>query len=302
VARYQTRHDLPLGAIDAKTIRAMNVPAKEWVNQLRVNLERARWIMPIDDPTYLMVNIAAFEIVFVRANKFVWRTDVQVGRTFSQTPLFRGEIKYFVLNPTWTVPPGVLAETVLPAAQHNPGYLRERGLQVLDDTGHEVTPESVSWKKFTAASLPYTIRQTPGESNALGIVKFMFPNQYHVYLHDTPNKAGYGARVRTMSWGCIHVKEPLELAAHLAAGTQWSLEAVQKQVKTGRSATVFLTKPVPIYLLYWTAEVPEGGELRFHADVYNRDRRVLTALNRPAVRRKDKRRVDVVADANQQDP
>jgi murein L,D-transpeptidase YcbB/YkuD len=165
-----------------------------------------------------------------------------------------------------------------------------------------VTPESVSWKKFTAASLPYTIRQTPGEGNALGVVKFMFPNQYHVYLHDTPNKAGYGARVRTMSWGCIHVKEPLELAAHLAAGTQWSLEAMQKQVKTGRSATVFLTKPVPIYLLYWTAEVPEGGELRFHADVYNRDRRVLSTLNRPAVRRKEKRRADVVADVNQEDP
>jgi murein L,D-transpeptidase YcbB/YkuD len=302
VTRFQTRHDLPLGAIDSNTIRTMNMPAKVWINQLRVNLERARWIMPIDDPTYLMVNIAAFELDFVRDGKRVWRTDVQVGRTYSKTPLFRSLIKYFVLNPTWTVPPGVMAETVLPGAQHNPGYLRERGLQVLDDAGHEVTPESVAWKKFTAETLPYTIRQTPGEGNALGVVKFMFPNKYHVYLHDTPNKAGYGARVRTMSWGCIHVKDPLELAAHMAAGTTWSLETIQKQVKSGKSATVFLTKPVPVYLLYWTAEVPEGGELLFHADVYDRDRSVLAMLNRPARLRKEKRRVDEEQEVTQDEP
>jgi murein L,D-transpeptidase YcbB/YkuD len=291
VESFQKRHDLPIRSkIDAGLIRTLSLPPKVWIDVLRVNLERARWILRVDDPTYVLVNIAAFHMYYVKAGKRVWEKDVQVGRTFSQTPLFREEIKYFVLNPMWTVPPSVLAETVLPSAKQNPRYIRDRGLHVFDDTGHEVAPESVNWHKFDASNLPYTITQDPGEGNALGVIKFMFPNQYHVYLHDTPNQLGYDARVRTMSWGCIHVKDPLELAALLVEGTQWTLPAIQAQVKGGKGATVYLPKPVPVYLLYWTAEVDHNDKLLFHNDVYNRDRSVLSLLNKPPRKRREARR------------
>jgi len=291
VESFQKRHDLPIRSkIDGALVRTMSLPPKVWIDMLRVNLERARWILRVDDPTYVLVNIAAFHMYYVKDGKRVWDNDVQVGRTFSKTPLFREEIKYFVLNPLWTVPPGVLAETVLPNAKKSPRYIRERGLHVIDDTGHEVAPESVNWHKFDAKNLPYSITQDPGEGNALGVIKFMFPNQYHVYLHDTPNQLGYEARVRTMSWGCIHVKDPLELAALLVEGSKWTLPAIQAQVKRGRPETVSLSKPVPIYLLYWTAEVDQNDNLVFHNDVYNRDRTVLSFLRKPAKKRRDNRR------------
>jgi L,D-transpeptidase YcbB len=291
VESFQKRHDLPIRSkIDGGLLRTMSLPPKVWIDVLRVNLERARWILRVDDPTYVLVNIAAFHMYYVKAGKRVWEKDVQVGRTFSQTPLFREEIKYFVLNPMWTVPPGVLAETVLPSAKKSARYIRDRGLHVFDDTGHEVAPESVNWHKFEASNLPYTITQDPGKENALGAIKFMFPNPYHVYLHDTPNQLGYDARVRTMSWGCIHVKDPLELAALVVEGTQWTLPTIQAQVKSGKSATVYLPKPVPVYLLYWTAEVDRDDNLVFHSDVYNRDRKVLSELNKPPRKRRDVRR------------
>jgi len=291
VESFQKRHDLPIRSkIDATLLRTMSLPPKVWIDVLRVNLERARWILRVDDPTYVQVNIAAFHMAYVKDGKRVWEKDVQVGRTFSQTPLFREQIRYFVLNPLWTVPPGVLAETVLPSAKKSASYIRERGLKVFDDTGREVAPESVSWHKYEAKNLPYTITQGPGENNALGVIKFMFPNQYHVYLHDTPNQLGYEARVRTMSWGCIHVKDPLELAALLVEGSKWTLAAIQAQVKRGKTETVTLAKPVPIYLLYWTAEVDSEDKLVFHNDVYNRDRTVLQQLNKPPKKRRDIRR------------
>lgn len=291
--RFQKRHSLRVGKLDTATIRTMNQPPKVWIDQLRVNLERARWILPFEEQTYVMVNIAAFEIFLVKNGKRVWSNAAQVGRTFSKTPLFRDEIQYFVINPTWTVPPGVLAETVLPAAKKDPGYIRQRGLHVIDDAGHEVAPESVAWSKFDAKNLPYTLTQKPGDANALGVIKFMFPNKYHVYLHDTPNQLGYDARVRTMSWGCIHVKDPLELAAQLVNDGKWSLEALQAKVKAGKTETVYLNPPVPVFLLYWTADVTDDGVLEFRPDVYSRDRKVLSALKRaPKLRRENRRGED----------
>jgi len=217
---------------------------------------------------------------------------VQVGREFTKTPLFRDEIQYFVLNPTWTVPPGILAETFLPQAKKNPAYLRKRGLRVYDLKGVEVAPESVNWKKYQANNLPYRLTQSPGPENALGAVKFMFPNPYHIYLHDTPHQADFGAPLRTTSGGCIRVKDPRRLAEYLVEGSKWTRAAIDARVKSGKTETVFLAKPIPVYLLYWTAEVTEDGALRFHTDVYDRDRPLLAALNEePRLRNKSRRGV-----------
>ncbi|HKO92309.1 MAG TPA: L,D-transpeptidase family protein [Polyangiaceae bacterium] len=287
---FQHRHALPGGELDAQTVERMNLPPKVWIHQLRVNLERARWILPASDPTFVVVNIAAFEIYFVKDGARVWSEIVQVGREFAQTPLFRDEIQYFVLNPTWTVPPSMLAETFLPQAKKNPASLRKRGLRVYDRRGREVAPESVPWRKYQANNLPYRLTQAPGPENALGAIKFMFPNPYYIYLHDTPNQAAFDAQVRTTSGGCIRVRNPLQLAELLSADSHWNQDALDARVKRGKTESVYLTTPVPIYLLYWTAEVTQAGELRFYSDVYGRDPPVLSALDQaPRLRNKARR-------------
>jgi murein L,D-transpeptidase YcbB/YkuD len=196
-----------------------------------------------------------------------------------------------VLNPTWTVPPGVLEDSVLPAAKKDPGYIKQRGLKVFDSSGKEVAPRSVNWKRYTAATLPYTLRQDPGPNNPLGTVKFVFPNRYSVLLHDTPNQLGYDRRLRAMSWGCIHVQDPLQLAAWIIDDPKtWSLEAVEAQVNSKKTKTIHLDPPMRVSLYYWTVEVGDDAALQFLPDTYRRDGRVLRALNGPVKIRKTHRR------------
>jgi len=281
VHRFQRRHRLPEGDLSRLTINAMNVPAKKRVDQIRVNLERARWILRDIKPTMVFVNIAAFEIYFMKDGKRVWQNEAQVGKTFTKTPIFTDDIEYLVLNPTWTVPPGVLADSVLPAAKRNPAALKEKNIRVFDASGKEVPAASVNWKRYTAENLPYKLRQDPGPDNALGAAKFMFPNPYHVYLHDTPNKLGYDRRLRAMSWGCIHVQDPIALAALVVGDPNWSLEALQEQVESGKTKTIHFAHPVPVALLYWTVDIADDGDVVFYPDVYDRDGYVLRALNGP---------------------
>jgi murein L,D-transpeptidase YcbB/YkuD len=298
VVRFQKRHHLPVAAISNLTIDAMNVPVEKRIEQIRLNLERARWILRDVPDRLVLVNAAAFEIYYYEKDKLIWQNRAQVGRTVSETPQYRDDIQYLVLNPTWTVPPGVLESTVLPAARANPSYITQKRLRVLDPDRGELNPKKVKWSKYTAANFPYVLRQDPGPDNALGAIKFMFPNKYHVYLHDTPNQGGYNARQRDMSWGCVHVFEPLELAEKLIADPKWNLSALEKQVSSGDSATVYLDKPVPVMLLYWTVAVPKDGPVEFIPDVYKRDRAVLKALEKDAKRRRDRRRSDEDATAS----
>jgi murein L,D-transpeptidase YcbB/YkuD len=293
VHRFQKRNRLPTGDLGRKTVLAMNVSVKQRIDQIRVNMERARWITRDVRPTQVVVNIAAFEIFFLKDGKQVWRNEAQVGKTFTQTPLLVEEIDYLVLNPTWTVPPGVLEDSVLPAAKKDPRYVEKRGLRVFDSSGREVRASSVNWKRYTASTFPYTLRQNPGPDNPLGTVKFIFPNRHSVLLHDTPNQLGYDRRLRAMSWGCIHVQDPLELAAWLIDDKKdWSLAAIEAQVKSRRTKTIHFETPVRVSLFYWTVDVSDDGLLIFYHDIYKRDRRVLRALNGPFKVRKTHRRGD----------
>jgi len=293
VHRFQKRNRLPTGDLGRKTVLAMNVSVKQRIDQIRVNMERARWITRDVRPTQVVVNIAAFEIFFLKDGKQVWRNEAQVGKTFTQTPLLVEEIDYLVLNPTWTVPPGVLEDSVLPAAKKDPRYVEKRGLRVFDSSGREVRASSVNWKSYTASTFPYTLRQNAGPDNPLGTVKFIFPNRHSVLLHDTPNQLGYDRRLRAMSWGCIHVQDPLELAAWLIDDKKdWSLAAIEAQVKSRKTKTIHFETPVRVSLFYWTVDVSDDGLLIFYHDIYKRDRRVLRALNGPFRVRKTHRRGD----------
>jgi len=205
-----------------------------------------------------------------------------VGREARRTPIFRADMKYLVLNPTWTVPPGILGSDILSAGANAGAVVKRKRLRVIDGSGREVDPSTVSWGRYSARNFPYQLRQDPGPANALGRIKFMFPNPYLVYLHDTPSKEKFEASDRALSSGCIRVEDPFGLAdALLRGGEGWTRARIDEVVASEKTTTVWLPEPVPVLLLYWTARPMPDGEVRLFRDLYHRDPKVLAALARP---------------------
>jgi murein L,D-transpeptidase YcbB/YkuD len=278
---FQQRHALAAdGVLGRNTLAALNVPVGYRIEQLRMSLERARWVSASVPADFVAVNIASFEAGLVRGGELVWSSRVVVGRFARQTPIFRGDMTYLVLNPTWTVPPTILRKDVLPKIKKDIGYLRRENIRVLDRNGREVNPAGVNWAAYTKGA-PYTFRQDPGPANSLGRIKFMFPNEHAVYLHDTPAKQLFDKPERTFSSGCIRVEDPLRLAELLLDDPAWTRAALEAAIATGETRTVRLRRAMPVLLLYWTALADADGTVRFFRDVYGRDARLLAALNGP---------------------
>jgi murein L,D-transpeptidase YcbB/YkuD len=282
VQRFQERMGLvPDGTVGARTIAELNVPIEARISQLRVNLDRGRVLLQDLPPEFVVVNIASYWIYFVRGEEVVWSARAQIGKTYRRTPMFRSTIEYLVLNPTWTVPPGIIRNDILPAAQRDPASITRRDLRVLDAGGKEVDPASVDWSRFKSGNIPYTLRQDPGPRNALGRVKFMFPNSYSVYLHDTPSQSLFEAPDRAFSSGCVRVERPLELAVMLLADpAEWSAETVRKTIDAGTMRSVTLANKMPVLLAYWTAWLDPQGRVNFRRDVYGQDAQWASALSR----------------------
>ena len=228
----------------------------------------------------VVLNIAGFRLFLVRRGEIAWTSRVMVGTPYRQTPVFRGDISYLEVNPTWTVPPTILAKDVLPAIRQDIGYLAAKDLRVLDHSGHEVDPAAVDWQK-RSGGFPYLIRQSPGPKNALGRIKFMFPNEHAVYLHDTPSKYLFSQAERAFSHGCIRVEHPFDFAEQLLGPDGWDQQKFQEVLDAGKTKTVHLSKPLPVFLLYWTAMVEPNGVVHFFNDVYSRDTAVAEALDEP---------------------
>ena len=283
VRRFQERHGLDAdGAVGRQTLAALNVPVEARIDQLRVNMERIRWVFRDLEPRFLLVNIARYRVLLVENQEVVWRTRAVVGRPYRQTPVFRARMTYLEFNPTWTVPPTILREDLLPDIRRDPGVLQRRHMTVLDLQGRPVDPGTIDWPAVTARNFGHMIRQEPGPDNALGRVKFMFPNPYHVYMHDTPARELFARAARSLSSGCIRIERPFELVDILLAGTQWDRAAIEQVLASGRTRVVNLPQPITVLTLYGTA-VPEGGQVHFAPDVYQRDGRLLAALDMPFV-------------------
>jgi murein L,D-transpeptidase YcbB/YkuD len=285
--RFQVRHFLaPDGAVGSATRRELNVSVAQRIDQIRVNLERARWVLhQRADGDFVIVDVAGFEVRYVRDRAVIWKTRAQVGQPYRQTPIFRSTIEEVVLNPTWTVPPGILAKDILPAARRDPAYLEKRGLRVIDRDGRPVASANVDFTRYTGATFPFMIRQDPGPSNALGRVKIMFPNPYLVYLHDTPSQALFEREQRAFSSGCIRTERPLELVELLLANPdRWSRAMIDGAVASGTTRTIRLPKPVPVLILYWTVDRDGEGAIVFKPDPYGRDPKLLKALDRRFLR------------------
>lgn len=283
VRRFQARHGLDAdGVVGPATLAALNTSADERARQLEINMERWRWLPADLGARHIEVNIAGFDVKVVEGGQTVRRHRAIVGREYRQTPMFSGTMTYLVLAPYWHVPPTIASVDKLPAIKSNPGILAAQRFTVLDlSTNDSVDPASIDWQALTGAELNrrYRLRQDPGPFNALGNVKFMFPNQHNVYLHDTPSRELFSRTSRDFSSGCIRIENPLELAEYLLADQAgWSRGRIDEAVAGGVERTVRLTRAVPVHLLYWTAWADEDGTVQFRSDLYGRDRVVWQAL------------------------
>jgi murein L,D-transpeptidase YcbB/YkuD len=279
VQRFQERTGLdPDGVLGKRTTAELNVPVGRRIDQLRASLERARWVIRDVEEDLLLVDIAGFKLHLFRDAEEVWVTRVQVGKPYTSTPIFKAAMTHLVFNPSWTVPPGILNKEVLPALRRDPSYLGAHNMSVVRSDGSVVDPSTIDWSK----RFPYSIRQEPGPKNSLGRVKFMFPNEYFVYLHDTPSKQLFNRADRAFSHGCIRVEDPLRLAELVLAGTEgWDRAAIDRVVTSEKTTTVFLKEHLTVMLLYWTAEVTRLGTVLFSEDIYERDGAVIAGLNHP---------------------
>ncbi len=279
VKTFQRRMGLdPSGQVSSGVINELNRPIAQRIRQLRVNMDRSRALMSHLPSRFLLINIAGYEAYLVDDNQIIWRSKVQVGKPFRQTPQLRSAIDQIVLNPTWTVPPTILKQDIAPAAAKDPGLIAERGLVVTDRMGKVVDPRRIDW----TGPLPYRLQQAPGPANAMGRVKFLFANPYSVFVHDTPAKALFAHSSRAVSSGCVRLERPLELADLILAADQkgWTRAQTQLSLDTMTTQTLKLRSPVTILLAYWTVWVDPDGVINFRRDIYGLDDRWAKALDR----------------------
>jgi murein L,D-transpeptidase YcbB/YkuD len=284
VRAFQTRHRISAdGAVGPGTLAELNVPVEARIRQIRVNLERGRWALhQVDADNFVLVDIAGFEASYYRNREALWKGRIQVGKPYRQTPVFKSAIDHVVLNPTWTVPPTILAKDILPAMRRDPGYLAKKKLEVLDRNGKPVDPASIDWSRATGKNFRYMLRQGPGPDNALGRVKIMFPNPYFVYLHDTPSRDLFEKEERAFSSGCIRVERPLELAQLILDDAKnWDSAAIERVVAEGTTRTVRVSRPATVLIMYWTIVPSREGRTVFKRDPYGRDARLARALDAP---------------------
>jgi murein L,D-transpeptidase YcbB/YkuD len=271
--RFETRHGLVAdGRLDAGVVRALNVPVERRLRQLELNLERWRWLPESLGRRHIVVNLPSYSLAAVEEGRVALSMRVVIGTLDNPTPIFSDRMTHVVFSPYWNVPPRIAREEIRPALMRDPGYLFRNDMEVVRDA-RVVSPWSVDWEAGG-----YTVRQRPGPGNALGHVKFIFPNTFDVYLHDTPADRLFDTNERTFSHGCVRVEQPAELARWVLRGQpEWTPERIQAAMDARSERHVAVADPVPVYLVYATAWVEEGV-VNFRDDVYGHDARQLRLL------------------------
>lgn len=263
VKRYQRRMGLhDDGVVGKNVIKELNVPIKARIEQILINMERMRWMPNIPEGNGILVNIPQYELHVIEDGQLAFQMDIVVGKTGSETVIFADELKYVVFSPYWNVPSSIVRSEIYPAMKKNPNYLAEKNMEQIG----------------LSNGLPI-IRQKPGNSNSLGRVKFMFPNSYNIYLHDTPSKSLFGAERRAFSHGCIRVSQPAKLAEYLLRNDKdWTSEKIAQAMRSNTEKWVALENPLPVFISYFTAWVDKDGLLNFREDIYGHDQRMRERL------------------------
>jgi len=284
VKHFQKRYGLDAdGVMGEATRTAMNIPVETHVRTIEVNMERWRWMSRELGDTRVAVTIAGFELGVFNNGQIELMMPVIVGKLYHQTPVFSDEIKDIEINPYWNIPKSIAANEMLPKLKKNPLYLKERNIRVFaswSPDAKELDSTSLDWHSVGGDIVRYKLRQDPGPKNALGTVKFVFPNAYNVYLHDTPSHNLFERTQRTFSHGCIRVSRPAELASYLLGGEEkgWELNRVQEIIDSGKRTVVPLERPIPIHLTYRTVWIHPDGSVHFSPDIYGRDKLLEEAL------------------------
>lgn len=278
VKRFQLRHGLqPDGRLGAQTVKSLNTPLSFRIRQLQLTLERWRWLPHEFPQPPVIVNIPEFRLRAYSTDQegqVALEMNVIVGKTYHKTPVFADTMKYVVLRPYWNVPPSIQRSEIVPAIQKDRGYISKKGFEVTTQRGEIVTSGAIDDEvlaRLQAGTL--AVRQKPGPSNALGLVKLMFPNSHNVYLHSTPAPELFSQSRRDFSHGCIRVEKPAELTAWaLRNNPGWDLESTRQAMTSGKdNQQVNLAKPIPVLILYGTAIVNESGTVQFFGDIYGLD-------------------------------
>ncbi|MGB5306331.1 MAG: L,D-transpeptidase family protein [Gammaproteobacteria bacterium] len=276
VEEFQARHGLLVdGVVGKLTLAALNVPIETRIQQIMLNMERWRWLPRDLGARYLLVNMAGFYLQVVEDDRPVMDMRVIIGRPYRSTPAFVADLTHIVLNPYWNVPHKLAVEDLLPKQVADPEYLGKQGFRVYADWSAgaaELDSGEISWSEVNKYNFPYRLRQQPGKLNSLGRIKFMLPNPYAVYLHDTPSRHLFNNPVRMFSSGCIRVEEPIRLASYLLRDKDgWSGAGVQQAIDSEKNQAVTLPRKLPVYLIYLTTWVDDQGKAQFRDDVYGRD-------------------------------
>ena len=285
VKKFQARHGLQVdGIIGRRTIAALAVPVEKRIEQILINMERWRWIEHELGLKYVLVDIAGFNLQGVVDDITHLEMRVIVGKRHHETPVFSDTVKYIEFNPFWNITPGIARNEMLEKLRKNSDYLASKHIRLFSSwhtDGVELDPHSIDWSQVSRKQISrYKLRQDPGSWNALGVVKFVFPNKYSVYLHDTPVQSLFEKNHRAFSHGCIRLSEPEKLAEFLLAESDagWSPERIEQVIESGKRKIVRMPKPIPVHLVYQTAWVDKNGALQFSRDLYGRDRHLTQAL------------------------
>jgi len=281
IKNYQQRSGLKSdGVIGKHTLNALNESAESKRNKITVNLERSRWVLENEMNEFIVVNIAKFELFHFDSGYIDYSSKVMVGKNEKQTPVFRDLLQYIVFNPTWTIPTSISSSEILPKLIQDSLYLEEHNMIIIDAKGETQSDSGIVWSDYSEDYFPFILRQKAGPKNALGRVKFLFPNQYAIYLHDTPSRYLFAKEERAFSHGCIRLQNPLDFAQFILSkeDSLWTLDSIRTIIDSAQTTSVRLRKGIPIYLMYWTAGVNENNEVFFVPDIYGRDEKVLNAL------------------------
>jgi murein L,D-transpeptidase YcbB/YkuD len=281
IKSFQAKVNLkPTGNLEPATVTALNQHSpRENLDRLALNMDRMRWLPKNLGERYVLMNQPAFELKLIDKGKLVWRTNVIVGKPHNQTVAFHDEMETVVFNPSWGVPQSIIAKEMLPILRKDPSYLDRNGYRVILPNGRIVKSRSINWRVY-GNKIPLSVQQPPSDDNALGEIKFLFPNTHNIYMHDTPTKALFAKPVRAFSHGCVRVENPREFARYVMGLDRGEIDA---RIDSGESTTVKLAHKLPVHLVYFTAWPDEKGRVIFYDDIYGRDARMEKAYSEVSV-------------------
>ena len=280
VKRFQDQSGTtPDGAVGPGTLALMNISVAERIRTIELNMERNRWMQNDFAPYHIFVNLADQVVKLVKNGETLHAEVVQVGQPYHRTPVFTDQMEYIELNPYWNVPSSIAVNEYVPKLRKNPGVVAAQNIALLSSSG-PINASSVNWNSYGKGNFPFSLRQEPGPGNALGRVKFMFPNDFNVYMHDTPAKSKFDRTQRYFSHGCIRLQDPLKMAEYILGAEGWSRAKIDQVIASGKRTVVTLKKKIPVYVVYLTAFVNKDGSTWFREDVYGRDKILSAALEK----------------------